>query len=97
MKRKTNKSESVSQTVKRLRDEAKLQAHLLDVEVKTRLEKWEKDWGTLRSEVKRIIPIAKKAMKQSANASKPLIAQLQDSLQKIEDGFDRHHKTTRSS
>lgn len=74
-----------------LRDELKLKAHLFDSEMKYRWERFEKDWNLVRSEMKRIMPKAQQALRESSLATKPLLTEINESLQRIEDGFERHH------
>ena len=64
------------------RDELKLQAHLFNAEAKEQWKQLEKDWELLESEVKRIAPVARRAVADTAKATTPLMRKIETSLTK---------------
>ena len=74
-----------------LRDELKLKAHLFSMEAQQAWGKIEKDLEMLQSEVKNMMPPAKAAFAESGKVAHPLFKQIESSLLKIRDGFERNH------
>jgi RNA polymerase-binding transcription factor DksA len=81
--------------LKQMRDELKVRTHLFDSEMKEQWKKFEKDWDLVRSEIKKITPQAKRALTRSALAARPLLTRINQSLERIQEGFERHHKGKR--
>ena len=79
------------QQLETLRDELKLKANLFSAEVRQTWEKVEKDFQLLQSEAKHVMPPAKTALAESAKVAQPLLKQLESSLLRIRDGFERNH------
>ncbi|MGZ3687211.1 MAG: hypothetical protein ACXWP5_10165 [Bdellovibrionota bacterium] len=77
--------------LKTLRDELKLKAHLFNAEMRQSWEKVEKELQALQSEAKKVAPSAKLAFTQSATALEPLLAQVETSLVKIREAFERQN------
>lgn len=78
------------QDLARWRDELRLQAHFFSAELGDQWKLLEKDWQLLESETKKIIPAAKQAVTATSRATEPLLRKLGDSLQRIQEGVDRH-------
>jgi len=90
--KKESKKEFDTESLQALRDQIKVKAHLLNTEMKQLWNSVEKDWNLLQSEAKRLAPEAKDALKQSAKAAQPLVNRIGESLVRIREGLDRHHR-----
>ena len=74
----TNKFEDL----KRLRDEARLQAHLFSAEMRTEFEKLEEDWKVMKRDMCMDQPITK-SVDGIKHAAEPLMTDLRDAYERL--------------